>query len=110
MIYDGCIDRSEIKLAGVVHPGSKLQVAGLFLGKWVSTADLEATQSRDYMRAVFLLLLLADLVVMLTDSLEHHGRNPTDVPVVLNHQVRPAAHQVVPCWKSALCCVFLWGY
>jgi len=57
--------RSEIKLAGIVHPGPKLQVAGFFL------------------------------VVMLTDSLEHHGRNPTDVPVVLNHQVRPAAHQVL---------------
>ena len=60
---------------------------------------------------IFLLLLFRlarHLVVVLTDSLEHHGRNPTDVSVVLNHEVGAAAHQVVPCWKSALCCVYLY--
>ena len=41
-----------------------------------------------------------NLVVVLADRLENHWWNPTDVSVVLNDQVGPAAHQVVPCGRQ----------
>merc|ERR1719394_2242631 len=55
--------RSEVKLASIVDPRTKLQVTRLLL------------------------------VVMFTDGFEDHRGNPAHVAVVLDHQVGSAAHQ-----------------
>ena len=41
------------------------------------------------------LFLMVHLVVVFTDGLEDHGGDPADVAVVLDHQVGPAAHQLL---------------
>merc|ERR1719447_1640216 len=57
--------RSEVKLASIVNPRTKLQVTRLLL------------------------------VVVFTDGFEDHRGDPADVAVVLDHQVGSAAHQLL---------------
>ena len=44
---------------------------------------------------------MVHLVVVLTDSLEDHWGDPAHVAVVLDHQVGPAAHQLLT-WYNIL--------